>query len=769
MMQRQALRLAAALLLCGASSAGVGISPAGSDVGTIGRMHSTERDGRSYRLWLQYDPIRDSARLREYRSNIRQIVVPGASHTLSAAREELERGIAGLLGLTVPSNPAMTIGDALIAGTPRSSSDIDALVHPVGRAPEGGRLTRRPSAFTQSLQRVGKEGYVIQPTTVLGKRAIVVAANTDIGVLHGVFHLLRLMQTQQPIRAFNVTSAPRIQLRMLDHWDNLDRTVERGYAGPSLWVWDSLPTNAGAQRYRDYARANASIGINAVALTNVNANAKVLTPEYLTKVASLANTFRPYGIRVYLTARFNAPIELGGLKTADPLDSAVRVWWRNKADEIYRYVPDFGGFLVKANSEGQPGPQDYHRTHADGANMLADAVAQHGGLVIWRAFVYSNTVLTDRVKQAYDEFTPLDGRFRNNVLVQVKNGPLDFQPREPFSPLFGAMPKTPLMLELQITKEYLGQDTHLVYLGALFKEVLDADTYAKGRGSSVAKVIDGSLHSYAHTGIAGVANIGSDSNWTGSDFNQANWYVFGRLAWDPSQSAVSIANDWVRMTWTNDSASVATITRMMLASREAVVNYMTPLGLAHIMATGHHYGPGAWANAGRPEWTPSYYHRADTLGLGFDRTASGSNAVAQYSSPVRDRYASRATVPDSLLLWFHHVQWKEKLPWANDRTLWEELVRRYYAGVDSVRAMQHEWSTLEGKIDDRRFHDVQSKLVIQEREATWWRDATVQYFQTFSRLPIPAGYEPPAHPLSFYESLRCPRDPRHPRCPEIEH
>jgi alpha-glucuronidase len=605
---------------------------------------------------------------------------------------------------------------------------------------------------------------VIRTMMVNGQRATVIAANRDIGVLYGAFHLLRLVQTNASLAPLSVVSAPRIRLRMLDHWDNLDRTVERGYAGSSLWDWAALPNDV-SPRYRDYARANASIGINGAALTNVNANARVLTAEYLAKVAAIANVFRPYGIRVFLTARFSAPIELGGLKTADPLDPAVRAWWKQKADEIYRAVPDFGGFVVKASSEGQPGPQDYKRTHADGANMLADALAPHGGVLMWRAFVYSNEVPVDRTKQPYDEFHPLDGQFRDNVFVQVKNGPLDFQPREPFHPLFGAMPKTPLVMEFQITNEYLGQDTHLVFLAPLFEEVLRADTRAKGKGSTVAKVIDGSLHANSHTGIAGVSNVGSDRNWTGSQFNQANWYAFGRLAWDHDLSSSAIADEWVRMTFTNDPRAVATIRSMMLTSREAVVNYMTPLGLAHIMATGHHYGPGPWADGGRPDWTPSYYHRADSLGVGFDRTATGSNAVAQYYPPVRDRYASRATVPDSLLLWFHHVRWTDRL--TSGRTVWDELVHRYSAGVDSVRAMRREWGSVRAAIDAERFAEVDSFLSIQAREARWWRDAALTYFQTFSRMPIPAGYEQPEHPLAYYEQLRCPADPRKPRCPGI--
>jgi alpha-glucuronidase len=700
-----------------------------------------------YRLWLRYLLVADPVRLREYRAAISRLVVEGDSPTLAAAREELAVGLRGLLGTGIPLARRVTRDGAIVAGTPANSPLIASL------------------PIAEELRRVGDEGFVLRATRLGGRRVIVVAANRDVGVLYGAFHLLRLLQTQASLEGLALVSAPSIQLRLLDHWDNLDRTVERGYAGSSLWDWPALPDSLDG-RYRDYARANASLGINGAVLTNVNANARVLAPEYLAKVAAVAGVFRPYGIRVYLTARFSAPIELGGLATADPLDPAVRAWWARKADEIYRVIPDFGGFLVKANSEGQPGPQDYRRTHADGANMLADAVAPHGGVVMWRAFVYSNDVPTDRVKQAYDEFVPLDGAFRDNVLIQVKNGPLDFQPREPFHPLFGAMPRTPLVLELQITKEYLGQDTHLAYLGPLFEEVLDADTYARGEGSTVGRVVDGSLHGYARTGIAGVANVGTDRDWTGSHFNQANWYAFGRLAWDHTLGSRDIADEWVRMTFTNDSAAVARITGLMMGSREAVVNYMTPLGLAHIMAAGHHYGPGPWVARGRADWTAVYYHRADTLGIGFDRTATGSNALEQYFPPVRRRWASRDSVPDELLLWFHRVRWDERL--GTGRTLWDELVHRYSAGVDSARAMARTWDSLAGAIDDARFRDVQAFLAIQEREAAWWRDAAIAYFQTFSHLPVPAGYAPPAHSLDFYLQLRCPADPRKPRCPPIQ-
>ena len=710
----------------------------------IGPRFAAAEDGSE--LWLRYRTVTDVALRARYKAVITQVVVDGDSPTLLAARIELSAGLSGLLGTKVTVATSADRAGTVFVGTPSGSKIIAAL--PLAR----------------ELAAVGNEGFIIRSATIGGRRALVVAANSDIGALYGSFALLRLLQTNTPAAQLALVSAPHIQLRMLDHWDNLDRSVERGYAGKSLWQWDSLPGTL-SPRYRDYARANASIGINGSVLTNVNANAKVLTPEYLAKVAAIAGILRPYGIRVFLTARFSAPIEIGGLKTADPLDPAVRAWWKQKIDEIYTYVPDFGGFVVKANSEGQPGPQDYKRTHADGADMFAEALAPHGGSVMWRAFVYSSEVPVDRVRQAYDEFKPLDGQFRDNVFVQVKNGALDFQPREPFSALFGAMPKTPLMMEFQITKEYLGQDTHLVYLGAEFEEVLRADTYANGKGSTVAKVLDGTLHHYAHTGITGVANVGSDTNWTGSQFNQANWYAYGRLAWNPEASSEAIAAEWVRQTFTNDAAVVPKIVHMMMVSREAVVNYMTPLGLAHIMATGHHYGPAPWARTGRLDQSPVYFHKADSLGVGFDRTATGSNQVAQYFPPVRDRYASLATVPDSNLLWFHHVPWTYRM--RTGRTLWDEMIVRLNAGVDTVRSMQRTWDGVEKVIDPARFGEVKSFLAIQEKEARWWRDADLAYFQSFSHLPIPAPYEQPAHSLQYYQSVRCPSNRLKPRCDAI--
>jgi alpha-glucuronidase len=696
-----------------------------------------------YELWLRYRPVSNVPRLGEYRTAVTRIVVNGHTPTLLAAREELTRGLAGLLGKNIAVDSVSGSQSAVLIVTPNSAvAEISA-------------------ATRAQLRLAGTEGFVIRREQVRGKSQIMIAANSDIGALRGTFRFLRLLQTQAPISTLAIVEAPAIELRVLNHWDNLDGSVERGYAGRSLWDWASLPDSL-PERYRDYARANASIGINGSVLTNVNANATVLSAAYLQKVRALAEVFRPYGIRVYLTARFSAPIELGGLKTADPLDPAVRTWWKAKIDEIYTAIPDFGGLVVKANSEGQPGPQDYKRSHADGANMMAEALAPHGGVVMWRAFVYSSDVPADRIRQAYDEFKPLDGTFLKNVLVQVKNGPLDFQPREPFHPLFGGMPGTPLMMEFQVTKEYLGQDTHLAYMAPYYEEVLDADTYANGRGSTVARVIDGSVHRYQRTGIAGVANIGNDRNWTGSHFNQANWYAYGRLAWNPQLSSGAIADEWIRQTLTNNATAVSAIRGMMMKSREAVVDYMTPLGLTHIMATGHHYGPGAWANGGRPDWTPSYYHRADSLGIGFDRTPRGSNAVNQYFGPVQSRYASRATVPDNLVLWFHHAGWNEKL--HSGRTVWQELVKRYHAGVDSVRSMQKTWNGVTPHIDAVRFAEVKDFLAIQEKEARWWRDASLLYFQTFSKQAFPPGYEKPAHSLDFYQKLRCPPNRDKPRC-----
>ncbi|HEY0677499.1 MAG TPA: alpha-glucuronidase family glycosyl hydrolase, partial [Chitinophagaceae bacterium] len=604
--------------------------------------------------------------------------------------------------------------------------------------------------LAKDLLQVGSEGYIISTQPINGKKCIIISGNTDVALLYGSFHFLRLLQTQETINNLHIVSSPRIRFRLLNHWDNLDRTVERGYAGFSLWNWHTLPDFI-SKRYVDYARANASIGINGTVLTNVNSNAIILTKPYLEKVKALADLFRPYGIRVYLTARFSAPVEIGRLKTADPLDNEVQKWWKEKVAEIYSLIPDFGGFLVKANSEGQPGPQDYKRNHADGANMLADAVAPFNGIVMWRAFVY-NPESNDRFKQAYEEFQPLDGKFRKNVMVQVKNGPIDFQPREPFSPLFGAMPNTPLMMEFQLTQEYLGQGTHLLFEVPMFREVLNSDTYAKGKNSTVAKVVDGSLDNHSLSGMAGVSNIGNDINWCGHPFAQANWYAFGRLSWNHELADQQIAKEWIRQTFSQDERTVETIKNIMLHSHEAIVNYMTPIGLTHIMYNGHHYGPMPWGNTlNRPDWNPVYYHRADSVGIGFDRTSKGTNALAQYKPEVSRKYADISTCPDQYFLWFHHASWNHTM--HSGRTVWNELCHKYNTGVDSVRSFISQWNSVQKNIDSERFTEVKQLLDIQLKDARWWRDACLLYFQTFSKQPIPSQYEQPEKSLDYYKSI----------------
>jgi alpha-glucuronidase len=692
-----------------------------------------------YELWLRYTPVSNPALLTSYKQRVTELQVSGQSVTLSLIKEELTKGLTGLLKINPSFVKTVTRSGAVLIGTPSGSTTIAA------------------AGLQNSLKQVGDEGYIITSKVVNGKPATIITANTDQGLLYGVFHFLRLMQTTQSIQSLNIVSSPLVKLRLLNHWDNLNRSVERGYAGASIWNWHTLPGYID-QRYKDYARANASIGINGTVLTNVNANATVLTRLYLEKVAALANTFRPYGIKVYLTARFSAPVEIGRLRTADPLNDTVQRWWNDKIKEIYSLIPDFGGFLVKANSEGQPGPQNYGRTHADGANMLADAVAPYKGIVMWRAFVYSNEVPDDRHKQAYNEFVPLDGKFRSNVMVQVKNGAIDFQPREPFHPLFGAMPKTPLMMEFQVTQEYLGQGTNLVYLAPLFKECLESDTYSNGKGSTVAKIVDGTIPSYSITGIAGVANIGSDINWCGHPFAQANWYALGRLSWDHRLTSEQIADEWLRMTFTNDPAFVDAGKKIMLSSRETTANYMTPIGLHHIMGAGHHYGPGPWVSRmQRADWTSTYYHKADSAGIGFNRTVTGSDAIGQYFPGARKQWEDPATCDERYLLWFHHLPWTYKM--KNGKTLWEEMCRQYYNGVDSVRWMQRTWNTLKSKIDAQRFEQVSMLLQVQQDEAVWWRNACLLYFQTFSKMPLPAGYEKPDKSLEYYMQLRFPFAP----------
>ena len=683
-----------------------------------------------YRLWLRYDQLPPTS-LKMYRQLITSISVEGKSKTFDVIRDELTLGCSKLLG--TPIKLVQNASDAsVVVGTPETSPLI------------------RNLQWESELRNLGREGFRIRQLRDGNRAVFVIASINDIGSLYGTFHFLRLIQSQQSIDRLSVNQKPRLQLRLLNHWDNLDGTIERGYAGKSLWKWDELPEHIDA-RLVDYARANASIGINGTVLNNVNADSKILTAEYLEKVAAVAAIFRPFGIRVYLAARFSAPMDLEKLPTADPLDTAVIAWWKAKADEIYKLIPDFGGFIVKANSEGQPGPRTYNRSHADGANMLAAAVAPHQGVVMWRAFVYDMKSDYDRAGAAYENLHPFDGKFAPNVLLQVKNGPIDFQPREPFHPLFGGMPNTQLMPEFQITQEYLGFSNHFVFLAPMWREFLDADTFAAGRGSTVTKVVDGALYGQRLTGIAGVANTGSDRNWTGHDLLQANWYAFGRLAWNPSISSDEIATEWTKATLTYDPRSVTTIVRLMLQSHEAVVNYMTPLGLHHLMWGGHHYGPAPWWNTEkRDDWNPVYYHRADAFGIGFDRTKSGSNSVSQYHSGARDQFADLQKCPEKFLLWFHHVGWNHKM--KSGRTLWDELALHYQSGVDWVRSTRAAWSSLSSAIDPERHSAVSKKLSIQERDAIWWRDACLLYFQTFSQKPLPVGVEPPAKTLADYKA-----------------
>ncbi|WP_425521242.1 alpha-glucuronidase family glycosyl hydrolase [Xanthomonas translucens] len=691
-----------------------------------------------YDLWLRYQPLAE-AQAAPWRAAATELVAGADTPMQRAARDELRRGLGGLLGAAPPLAASAERAGAIVLGTPATPA--------IARL----RLDTRG---------LGEEGYLIRSVVVDGRPLTAIVGGGERGVLYAAFRFLRLLQTGQAPAPLALRDAPRVKLRVLDHWDNLDGVVERGYAGASLWGWQKLPDYIDP-RYTDYARANASIGINGAVLNNVNAEAVSLTVAYLDKTAALAAVLRPYGIRVYLSARFSAPIEIGGLRSADPLDPAVQRWWRVKADEIYARIPDFGGFLVKANSEGQPGPQDYGRSHADGANMLADALAPHGGVVMWRAFVYAHQQPDDRAKQAYGEFVPLDGKFHDNVVVQVKNGAIDFQPREPFHPLFGAMPKTPLMLEFQITKEYLGFATHLVYLGTLYQETLQADT-RRGKRATVARVVEGAVDGHALSGVAGVANIGADRNWCGSIFDQANWYAFGRLAWDPQGDAQAIAEDWVRMTFGNDPALVAPVVGMMMASHEAAVDYMTPLGLHHLMGRGHHYGPAPWdAGSARPDWDPVYYHRADRNGIGFDRSATGSNAVAQYAPPLARRFGDLRTVPEDYLLWFHHVPWDHRM--ASGRPLWEELIGRYDHGVAQVARMRATWAGLAPYVDAQRYRQVADFLAIQQREAQWWRDASIAYWQQVSGRALPPGTAPPPHPLAYYQSLSFPYAPGNPK------
>jgi alpha-glucuronidase len=671
------------------------------------------RSEDGYELWLRYRPVTDPDRRAEYRAALGRASVLGSSATAGIIRSELERALPAILDQPVPPLPYEPAAKGLVVGT---AAELEAAGITIPQA---------------DLRSLGMEGFLIRPDPAGAAGRMVITGNAGPAVLYGVFHFLRFLQTQQGIPSADVASIPRIRRRILSHWDNLDGSVERGYAGRSLWKWDELPRILDP-RYRDYARACASVGINGSILNNVNTQIDILDSKFLEKAAALADVFRPYGIRVYLSAPFSAPAQLGGLATSDPRDPAVIGWWREKADEIYRLIPDFGGFQIKANSEGQPGPRDYGANHADGANLFARALEPHGSVVLWRAFVYDTSLDADRAKCAYKEFIPLDGRFLENAFVQVKNGPIDFQPREPFHPLIGALERTASALELQITQEYLGQAVHLVYLAGMWKEILDSDTFAAGPGSTVARVVDGSVFGRGDSCIVGVANTGTDRNWCGHHFAQANWYAFGRLAWDSALREEAIADEWIRATWTNDPRAAETIQAMMLGSWPACINYMTPLGLHHLMRAEHHYGPDpAFHAAPREDWNNVYYHRADAAGLGFDRSTAGSNAAGQYRPPLRERFNSLETCPEKFLLWFHHVPWDRRLP--SGRTLWEELHHCYDSGVEFADRLPGLWRSLRTEIDPGRHRHVGRRLTRQKENARLWRTVCIRYFGRFAR------------------------------------
>ncbi len=570
-----------------------------------------------------------------------------------------------------------------------------------------------------------------------------ITASNPIGLLYGAYELIRLQNTdayntgsgnqQNFSKAIDETEKPQVGLRILNHWDNLDGSIERGYAGKSIFKWEEIKLGKNGKggsiskslhdRLITYARANASLGINGSVLNNVNASPKMMTAEYINKVKVIANILRPYGIRVYLSINFASPMALGYTKTADPLDKKVQQWWKKKAKEIYATIPDFGGFLVKANSEGQPGPGDYHRTHADGANMLADAVKPYGGIIMWRSFVYgANHKGEDRVKQAVSEFKGMDGKFRDNVILQSKNGPLDFQPREPYAPIFDNIKQTPQIAELQITQEYLGQSKHLTYLAPMWKEFF------------------GFVNPDRLVGISGVANIGDDANWCGHPFSQANWYAFGRLAWNPSLTAEEIAHEWLVQTYENqDERFTKPVEMMMMTSREACVNYMMPLGLHHIFKFDHHYGPepDGFIASYPLEWCPVYYHKADAQGVGFDRSSKGTDAVGQYPEPYRSMYDNIATCPEEYLLWFHHVPWTYKM--KSGSTLWQELCMKYNMGVAMVEVYRDFWHTSAKqymKGHEQEWQHTDSLLNVQLENAKEWRNTCLKYFQTFSKMKI---------------------------------
>ena len=630
---------------------------------------------------------------------------------------------------------------AEIAVVAKNSATIEIARKELSAAWTGGKV----SLLQRKAKDMKRDAYRIE----IKEGNVSITSPSDIGLLYGAYRLIQLQTLGMAQEGTVISESPFHDIRLLNHWDNLDGNSERGYAGKSIfWRVQGFPESLGSNDMADlrncplnndtYARACASIGINGAVLNNVNASPKMLTTEVLQMVRQYADVLRPYGIRVYLAVNFASPVVVGGLPTADPMDKEVQRWWKDKAREIYALVPDFGGFLVKANSEGQPGPMDYGRNHADGANLLASAIRQYGGIVMWRAFI-NNPTDPDRAKQARIEFEHLDGQFLDNVIIQVKNGPIDFQPREPFNALFDALHQTAEMPELQITQEYLGQANHLAYLGTMWEEFFDeVKQYANYR--------DNQLRA-RYNAIAGVANTGTDADWTGHPLAQSNWYAFGRLAWNPDLTAVEIANEWTTLTFpTLNAQQHDTLVNMLMRSREAVVDYEMPIGLAHQFGNSH-YAPGVWDNRPiRRDWLPVFYNQADEAGIGFDRTkATGTDNTSQYHPAYGAMMESLSTCPDKYLLWFHHVPWTHRC--LSGRTVWEELCYRYQNGVNEARQMQRQWNSLEGAIDPELFRDVQVRLMTQTRDAEWWKDGCLLYFQSLCKMPMPDFVDPPVHTL----------------------
>lgn len=679
---------------------------------------------KDYYCWLGYNRIKNEELISEYRNRLEQIVISGDTPLLNSAREELSRGIKEMTGFKPRFTSSLEGRSALVIA---KTNDTNLLNHFIDS-----------KAITQGeLKRINEEGYLIKSLNNRQQKCLLVTAKTDRGILYGVFHLLRLLQLESDLEKISLLDNPVNPLRMINHWDNLDGSIERGYAGRSLFYQNNqLVENL--DRVKDYARLLASIGINSIAINNVNVHREEtrLISDRLDMVKGLAEIFRTYGIKTFLSINFASPIDIGGLKTADPLDSAVREWWQGIARRIYKEIPDFGGFLVKADSEHRPGPFTYNRNHAEGANMLAEALEPYGGLLIWRCFVYNcqqdwRDYRTDRARAAYDNFKPLDGQFKDNVILQIKNGPMDFQVREPVSPLFGGLKATNQLLELQITQEYTGQQRHLCYLVPQWKEVLEFDTFARGKGSPVKRIVDGSLFKQSYSGFAGVVNVGDDENWTGHILAQSNLYGYGRLAWNPDSPAEEITEEWTRLTFGHDPVVVQTISGMLLESWEIYENYTAPLGIGWMVNPGHHYGP----NVDGYEYSRwGTYHRADHFGIGIDRTVKhGTGYTGQYYPEVTAKYESLEECPDELLLFFHHVPYTHRL--QSGKTVIQHIYDTHFKGVEQARELKERWETLKNRLDDHVYYHVLERLQEQVEHAREWRDVINTYFYRKTGIP----------------------------------